>query len=228
VAFERIRFQDDDITNLIDNLEKGQGALLICSHLGNAELLRGLACFNRTGVSREVPVTSIIDINVTSNFNKTINELNSASGFRTINANSIGPETILILQERLKNGELVVIAGDRTSANSANAKNRFLMIPFLGKDAPFPYGTFLIESLLDVPSYAVFALRQKDVSFSSLFDLHVHKIPVDFHLEDGISRKDRVARIEEAAHFFAAYLEHYCKKYPYQWFNFFDFWAALV
>jgi predicted LPLAT superfamily acyltransferase len=186
--------------------------------LGNAELLRGLATFNRTGVSREVPVTSIVDFSVTAYFNRMLRELNPNSVLRVISANDIGPDTVIMLQERLAAGELVVIAGDRTSANT---RDKYFLFPFLGEDAPFAYGPFFLASLLDVPTYFVFALRRGDTSLASRYDMHVLRSAVSFEC----SRRERAGRVEELARSFAEKLEYYCKRHPYQWYNFYDFWA---
>jgi predicted LPLAT superfamily acyltransferase len=220
IPLERVHFQNDDIGNLMEGLEKGKGALLICSHLGNAELLRALAGFNRTGVSREIPVTSIVDFSVTAQFNRMLRELNPQSMTRLISANDIGPDTVILLEERLAAGELVVIAGDRTAEKT---RNNCFSIPFLGENAPFAYGPFFLAALLKVPAYFVFALRQKDLSLSPQYDMHVHSC----HLSFDCSRKEREARIEELARLFALRLEYYCKQHPLQWYNFYDFWAEL-
>jgi predicted LPLAT superfamily acyltransferase len=218
IALKNICFQEDDCGDLMERLENGEGALLLCSHLGNAELLRALAGFNRTGVSRNIPVTSIVDFSVTGSFNRMLRELNPESMVRLIGAGGIGPETVIVLEERLEAGELVVIAGDRTSAHT---RNKYLSIPFLDENAPFAYGPFLLAGLLGVPAYFVFALRRKDLSLSSLYDLHVHKSPVNF----ACGRKEREDRIVETARLFVEKLEYYCKQHPLQWYNFYDFWA---
>ncbi|MDR1277354.1 MAG: hypothetical protein LBK02_01235 [Treponema sp.] len=217
VQLERVRFQDDDIGDLMDRLERKEGALLICSHLGNAELLRGLASFNRTGLSREIPVTSIVDFSVTAYFNRMLKELNHHLDLRVIGAGDIGPDTIILLQERLEQGGLVVIAGDRTSAKT---RDRYFLLPFLGREAPFAYGSFFLAALLNVPAYFVFALRRGDISLSSRYDMHVHKNGISFDCP----RREREGRVEELARSFAEYLEYYCKRHPYQWYNFYDFW----
>ncbi|GHV76897.1 hypothetical protein AGMMS49942_17180 [Spirochaetia bacterium] len=218
VLLRRIHFQDDDRSDLVGRLEKGEGALLICSHLGNVELLRALAKFNRTGVSRDIPVTSIVDFSVIPYFSRMLKEINPQSMTRLVSANDIGPDTVIFLQDRIAAGELVVIAGDRTSAHT---RDKYFLFPFLGEDAPFGYGPFFLTALLNAPTYFIFALRQKDVSLSSQYDMHVHKSPVSFDC----FRKERDSRIAELARLFAEYLETYCKQYPYQWYNFYNFWA---
>jgi predicted LPLAT superfamily acyltransferase len=175
VSLSRIHFQEDDITDLRARLQRNEGALLICSHLGNIELLRALADFNRTGVSKNIPVTSIVDFTVNAYFNRMLREVNPASAMHVISTGDIGPDTIILLQDRLAAGELVVITGDRTSAYT---RDKYFLFPFLGEDAPFGYGPFFLSALLNAPTYFVFALRQKDVSLSSQYNMHVHKSPV--------------------------------------------------
>jgi predicted LPLAT superfamily acyltransferase len=216
--FKKLHFMNDGIKELIDNLEKKKGAVLICSHLGNAELLRGLANFNLTGVSGNVRVTSLVNVSVTENFNRMLEELNPDSKLRLVSVNEITPYTVIGLQEKLALGELVVIAGDRTSAASPDA---VFMLPFLGEDAPFPRGVFILSSLLDAPVYTVFALRQGALSIKGEYGFYVHKNDIDFNC----SRQERKARIHKLAFLFAERLEYYCKKYPHQWYNFYDFWS---
>ncbi|MDR2069558.1 MAG: hypothetical protein LBP71_06785 [Spirochaetaceae bacterium] len=215
---DRVHFHDDDIRDLRDRLERGEGAFLICSHLGNAELLRALASFNRTGVSREIPVTSVVEGSVTAHFNRMLRELNPQSAVHTIDVQDFGPDTAVLLQDRLAAGELVVIAGDRTSINT---RDKYFLFPFLGENAPFAYGPFFLAALLKAPVYFVFALRRRDLSLKPEYDMLVRKSTVSFDCP----RKERGDRIRELARSFAASLEEYCKQYPYQWYNFYDFWA---
>jgi predicted LPLAT superfamily acyltransferase len=219
VSFKRIHFQDDDITELIPQLEHRQGAFLISSHLGNMEFIRGLAGYNRTGISREIPVNAIVDFTVTAHFNRMLRKLNPKAVTQIISARELGPQTVILLQEKIAAGELVVIAGDRTAANVGS---RYLSFPFLGDNAPFPYGPFLLAALSEAPVYAVFAMRQKDLSLLSHYTLHIHHSPVSFNCP----RSQRESRIKELANWYVSLLEQYCKKYPHQWYNFFDFWRT--
>jgi len=214
--FKDIHFQNDDIKELISGLEEGKGAFLIFSHLGNSELLRGLLFFDQTGVSRKISVTSIMDIKVTAYFIRMLKELNKQSSMDIISTEEIGPQTAVLLEERLTSGGLVAIAGDRTSAG--DGKN--IIIPFLGNETPFPSGAFYLASLMKSPVYFVFGLRQKDLSLMPKYNMHVHKSPISFDC----SRKERKERSTLLAHSFASFLESYCKKQPFQWYNFHDFW----
>ncbi|MCI1208879.1 MAG: hypothetical protein LKF96_05485 [Treponema sp.] len=218
VTLKNVEFQNDDIKLLIQQLDEGKGALLICSHLGNAELLRSLANYNRTGVSHPISVSSVIDISTTQNFNRMLKEINPESMMNIISSNDIGPETIIQLSQEIDHGGLVVIAGDRTSANT---RNRYLNQKFLGKTAQFAYGVYFLTALLNVPTYFVFALRKKPTGLFPRYTMYVHKSAVNFTC----SRKERENRIEKLCKEFTEKLEKYCILYPFQWYNFYNFWA---
>ncbi|MDR0494533.1 MAG: hypothetical protein LBG95_02745 [Treponema sp.] len=213
-----ICFQDDDIGKLIDDMENGRGMFVFASHLGNIELLRGLASFSRTGVARKVPVTAIFDMKVNKHFTRMINELNPESSLDIISAQDIGPHTAALLEEKLAAGEMITSTGDRTSSGRTT---RDFIIPFLETEALFSSGVFYLAALTGAPVYFIFALRQKDLCLAPKYDMHVHKSPLSF----GGGRKERNGQVSELAHSYAALLESYCKEKPFQWYNFYDFWS---
>ena len=217
--FKDILFHDDDIGELIRELEAGKGATLIFSHVGNTELLRGFLNMGQTGVSRKIPVVAIMDIKVNANFESMRKELSLQSNIDIISADEIGSHTLTIFEEKIAAGGLVLIAGDRTSLDGQNS-----MIPFLGKEAPFSSGIFSLTALINAPVYFVFGLRDRDLALKPKYHMYVHKSPLSFDC----SRKERLARSSLLARSFAALLETYCKEYPFQWYNFFDFWQKGV
>jgi predicted LPLAT superfamily acyltransferase len=219
VTLDEIEFQNDDIGELRAQLDSGKGAVLLVSHLGNAELLRSLASYNRTGLQHAVPIASIVDMKSTEGFNKMLKQLNPSSVMDIVNARDIGPETIVMLQNVIAQGGLVVVAGDRTSMTT---QNRSIMQPFLGTPAPFAYGAFFLVSLLSCPVYSVFALRIKDTGLFPKYRMYVNKFAVDF----SGSRKERQTKTAELCAEFARRLGSYCRMYPFQWYNFYDFWAV--
>jgi len=226
--FKNIHFQNDDVDELINELENGKGVFIITSHIGNIELLRGLASLNRTGISRKTPVTAVIDMKVSENFSRMMKELNPQSSFDIINAGEIGPYTAALLEDKLAAGEMVTIAGDRTAASSADGANsganghgNNLLIPFLGEEAPFSQGIFYLAALMKAPVYFVFALRRGDLSILPEYDMHVHKNTLSLEC----SRKERLNQSSLLARSFAELLESYCKQSPFQWYNFYNFWS---
>ncbi|MCK9171068.1 MAG: hypothetical protein M0P01_11705 [Treponema sp.] len=220
MSLDNINFQNDDAAVLKQQLMQGKGALLIGSHLGNIEMLRSLAVYNETGVGKSVPVTIIMELNSTAVFNRAMKEINPMVSLNLINSAEIGPDTICLLSDRLAAGGMVVITGDRTSAK---ARNRVIINKFLGKDAEFPYGTFVLACLLNVPVYFFFALREKDFMLKPKYNMYVKKSSVTF---EGCSRSEKESRIKELCRQYVFELQKHCIEYPFQWYNFYNFWAG--
>lgn len=216
-SFKDVSWQDDDVSDLVKNINGGKGTVILISHLGNAMMMKGLASLGESGTERKMSITTISDADISAGFNSLLNEINPGASFHIINSNDIGPETVLLLQERLEKGETVVIAGDRVSAHT----DRNIEIQFLGQKANFPYGVFLLAALLDCPLYFVNALRRKDFSLTPKYDMFVKKSGVSFDCP----RKERGRRIVKLAESYAENLERLCLLHPYQWYNFFDFWG---
>lgn len=215
--YDELVLHDDDLKELQNRLEEKKGALLIGSHLGNIELLRSLSSFGENGIKREVPVMTIMELKSTEQFNRTLQEVNPNVGFRVVDPSSIGPETIIEFQEQIENGGLVVITGDRTSARS---RNRIIRKKFLGKDADFPYGVFVMALLLKAPIYYLFGLRTKNAALNPKYNIFVEKSEVDLNCP----REKREEKLDELCGEFVGKLEKYCAKFPYQWYNFYNFW----
>jgi len=212
---KNIHYQDDDIEELIRDIEGGKGIVLVFSHLGNAELLRGLLSLGRTGLSRKIPLLAILDMKITAHFSRILRSLNPEWDMDVIGADDISPYTAVLLEEKIAAGGMFLVAADRTSV-----EGKTLKIPFLGATASFPSGIFYMTALTDAPVYFIFPLRRKVLSLKSEYDMHVHKSP---HSLNG-TKKERIKRSSYLAESFAAYLESYCKEQPFQWYNFYDFW----
>ena len=217
IKYENLIRHDDALQEMNGLLERGKGAYLIGSHLGNIELMRSLSSFCEIGVSKKISVTTIMSLKVTSQFNNTLKEINPDFETNIIDPDSIGPETIFLLQNEIENGGLVVITGDRTSSHSGK---RCIKHDFLGKTAEFPYGVFLIASLLKAPVFFAFGLRTKSAALFPKNNIFVEKAKTDFNC----GRAETKKRIEELCGEYVTTLEKYCIKYPNQWYNFFDFW----
>ena len=217
IKYKNIIKHDDALPELISLLENGKGAFLIGSHLGNLDLLRSLSSFCETGVSKKISVTTVMNMTVTKELNNTLKEINSDFETNIIDSDSVGPEAIFAMQEEIQNGGLVIILGDRTSAHS----ERSIKHDFLGKTANFPYGVFLIATLLKAPVYFVFGIRDKNNAILSKSHIFVEKSKIDFA---NCTDREAKAKIPELCDEYVTTLEKYCIKYPYQWYNFFDFW----
>ncbi|MBS1615586.1 MAG: lysophospholipid acyltransferase family protein [Bacteroidetes bacterium] len=109
----------------------------------------------------------------------------------------------------LRRGELICLHADRFRPG-----NRTFIHPFLGEDAHFPAGPFLLASKLRAPVCFVFALKETN--------FHYHYKSWAAKTYEG--RGDIGARcmLDD----FVRLLEQELHSAPDQWFNYYDFWQA--
>ena len=190
----------------------GRGALLIGSHLGNLEMTRALA--QSEGRAK---VNAVVYTEHARRFNELMQEANADFGVNLLQVAKLGPETALLLKEKIEQGELVVIVGDRTPPDEGS--KRVSRLPFFGETAPFAQGPFILASLLDCPVYLFFCLREEQagkVVYRIFFEPFAERVE--------LSRAERLVRLEAYMQQYAKRLEHYARMAPEQWFNFYDFW----
>ena len=206
LSYQSIRFRTELTMQQV--VSKGQGALLIGSHLGNLEVVRALA--TKTYFDK---ITGVFFTEHAQKFSEYLKQQNPEVAKRMVEVSDMGVDTAMRLQERIDQGELLVIVGDRTPVHS---KGRVEWVDFLGSPAPFPQGPFILASVLQCPVYLFFCWREGE-------DINVFVEP--FAERIGSNRRERAKAVSEAIKRYASRLEHYALKAPYQWFNFFHFWG---
>ena len=217
IPLQDIETQSDDLDMLVEQLDRGEGAFLICSHLGNMEMLRSLTGYGKIHTHRQFTVHPVVDFSGTSKFNALLYELNPDLMKVVVDANKIGVDSAVWMKEQIGQGNLVVIAGDRTSANSTD---RNVGVDFLGERACFPEGAFTLASILNAPIYFSFAIRKRDFDIRSPYEMHIVRAKTSFDCP----RKERPKRIEALVLEYVEILTKHCKRHPYQWYNFYNFW----
>ncbi|MBL4714031.1 MAG: lipid A biosynthesis acyltransferase [Alcanivorax sp.] len=188
-------------------LASGRGALLVGAHLGNLEVSRAIS-----EVRPEVRLNVLVHTHHAEKFNQLLNEVSGDARLSLIQVSSLNPATAIMLQQRIEQGELVVIMGDRVPLSGAARTTR---VPFLGAPAPFPQGPFILAALLRCPVLSLFCVRRGE-RFELTFN----------HLTDQVvlPRKQRDQELDRQVRRFVGDLERHCLAAPLQWFNFYDFW----
>jgi predicted LPLAT superfamily acyltransferase len=197
----------EDVAQLEHFRAGGRAVLFIGSHLGNLEALRAFG--DRV---QGMKVNALVFTRHSPKFNRVMAAASPRTFERLIQVDSLGPETVIALRERLADGEHVAIVADRVSVQH---KERSIAVPFLGRAAPFPVGPFVLASLLECPVYLVFCLK-----IDGRYRVFLEPFADPFVLP----RADRRRVLETAIARYAARLEAHCLLAPTQWFNFFDFW----
>jgi len=203
---DRIRFVGRDA---IDSMVKArQGALLVTAHMGCLEM-----CQASAESTPGMKLTVLVHTVHAQRFNRMLERLSPGRGISLMQVTEISPATAVLLAERVERGEFVAIAGDRVPIVAGRASA--VQVPFLGHEAPFPTGAYMLASLLKCPLYTVGCIRQDDtheVVFERLADRVV------------LPRGDRVGACAVYAAAFAQRIERQLARAPFEWFNFFSFW----
>jgi len=186
----------------------GQGAVLLGAHLGNFDALRALA--RRDGVV----VNVVMFTRHAERINGLLRRLDPAAEVRVLEMDPAVPDTALRLRACVQRGEFVALLGDRVGATG---RARIARASFLGRDATFPVGPFVLAAVLGCPVILIVGLRRGDGAYEVFVELLADRVPLAPRL--------RAASLPGLVRRYAGRLEAYCLRAPYQWFNFYDFWG---
>ena len=198
---------DFELLNYALSAQSG-GAVILVSHLGNFDL-----AISRSYMSPDKTFNVVMNTKHSQTYNQFREKMFHDEQIRFIDPDDITPLAMVDLSDRIGRGEILVIAADR--ASSVNNKST-VAVEFLGEDANFPIGPYVLAHLLDVPVYTLYAIVTKG------------KVLIDFKLfaqRIKLSRVDRGEALSSHAQTYANNLQQHCLQYPLQWYNFFDFWA---
>jgi predicted LPLAT superfamily acyltransferase len=202
---ENIRHVDPDAYAEVMSSECG--GVFIGSHLGNLEALRALG-----GLKKGLTVNALVFTQHSLKFMQFLEEANPEAVKHIIQVDTLGPESVIRMQSKIEGREWIAMVADRTSIARAA---RSINCEFLGQTAQFPEGPFILASLLSCPVYFLFCLKK-----DGKYEVYLEKLADPLELPRATRQED----IEQAVKKFASLLEEHCLAFPYQWYNFFDFW----
>lgn len=193
---------------LLDLLEQKRGALVLSGHIGNLEICRALA--NLRG---HIRLNILVHTKHAEKFNRLLGGAD-ADTIRLIQVTELNPAVAILLQEKVERGEFVVMVGDRTPVQGS----RTVRASFLGEEAEFPQGPYLLASLLRCPVYTLFCFA-KDGRYQIHFEPFAESIRIPR------AEPQRTEALTGLARRYAERLESFCRAAPLQWFNFYPYWA---
>ena len=205
---KRVQVGFPDHAMLSRAVSAGRGVLLLSAHLGNLELARAL--------SVHIPGLKVNALVYTSNarkLNAMLQETSEDYALRLIYVQEIGPDTALMLREKIAAGEVVVIVGDRTPVAD---RSTVVKAEFLGRPAPFAIGPYVLAHVLECPVFLFLCLQE-----GTGYRLHLEPFAEQIRLP----RRGRSAAAAAWAGRYAARLAEYAARFPLQWYNFYDFWG---
>lgn len=197
-----LSFEHEGINNIEDIVNAGKGGILLSAHLGNWEAAGHM-------LKR---VDSKINIVMYDGEEQQMKEyMDQFESKRSFNVILIKDDLTHIyeMSAALARNELICLHGDRFRPG-----NRTITRSFLGEDANFPAGPFILASKLKAPVSFVFALKETN--------LHYHYYSFPAKVYDGRGKEGMEKMLED----YVEALENMLKKYPEQWFNYYDFWKT--
>ena len=236
-------------------LERGEGVMLVGAHLGSFEALRASSHGRGVKVAMLMFEDNARLINATlAALAPSAPSMSSTPNLQSPPLCTIAlgkPGTMLQLRRWLDEGGVAGLLADRTlpaqgaDRGSRVDRSRLLWFDFLGQPARFSDGPFRLAAML----------RRKVVFMAGLYrggnryELHFVEL-ADFSADAAAepharpdaensdanplranplraSRAAQIdARVHEAMQRYVSLLETLCRESPYNWFNFFDFWAC--
>jgi predicted LPLAT superfamily acyltransferase len=195
---QKYTYEFDGEEKLKEVLDLGKGGILISAHMGNFDLAQ---YFFKGRVTK-----SSISIVITDQDHRKIKEYldrflkKDRAHFIIIKDDM---SHIFEINAALAQNRIICIAGDRY----LNI-NKCMEAELMGATAKFPMGPFHMATRLQTPVLFVYVLREP----KKHYHLYARRVEIDSADPQVLLNK------------FTDHLERVVKKYPLQWFNFYDFW----
>ncbi len=186
--------------HLVNLAEEKKGAILISAHVGNWDVAGNL--LKTTKLQAKINV-----VMYDGEHEKLKEYFDASTGGMHFNVIPLKNDLshIISIHKALSNGEFVCIHSDRFMGDAATVE-----LDFLDSKAKFPIGPFQIASKFAAPVCFVYNVKNKKFGYQ-------------------LSCSEPM-RVKENPEFFAkkfvSILEDMLKKYPEQWFNYFDFFKT--
>jgi predicted LPLAT superfamily acyltransferase len=242
----RIRFVGKE--PLDDMMARGQGGLFVTAHVGCLEMASASASANPDQRHR-LKLNVLVHTGHAQRFNRVLDRFRGGGGTQLLQVGDIGVATAVMLADKVRRGEFVAIAGDRISVSaprgngspestseptgeptsgttselthgpgrgSARQPTREVRVDFLGHPASLPVGPYVLAMLLQCPLYLLVCLREPGGHV-----IHFERLAERVCLP----RTERQLALTQYAALFARRLELLLASAPFEWFNFFPFWA---
>lgn len=186
--YNKIIFDNKDDEKIFE-----KGVFVICSHLGNIDIMRAFL-----DKYPEKHVNAFLSKEQCKIFNNFIKQISVEKPVKTYAVEDIGIETAIEIKDKLSAGEIVFMAGDRTSKNSVNST-----FNFLNRKVQFPIGTFKFAEIMECPIVFACALKEQEK-----YRVYVQEISTQ--------------RVKTMQKEYIKFLEKHIPLAPFQFFHFYD------
>lgn len=203
-------YTSEGAEHLVDAFAGREGALVLSAHIGNIEV----SAAQHGGNAERVKKLHIVRFDAQGDHGRGLVAqlpeewrphfipVNRAEGFATL--------TVL---RALREGQIVAMMGDRL------IDDRTVTVDFLGAPCAFPAGPWMLAALARVPVIVAGCFKEGPDQYRL-----IASPPMRVQFDRARSREEQVQAWAQA---FADTLATWVRRYPDQYYNFFDAWAAL-
>ncbi len=200
-------YHHDGEEYLYEMANAGKGGIILGAHAGNWEIAGHLLSrLNR-------PVYVVIYDGERSNLKELIEETTGTKSFHVIPVKDNDMQHIYEIRNVLSEGNIVAMHGDRFRNGS-----KTYPCNFFERKAKFPLGPYYLASQFDVPFCFVHTMKETNTHY------HFYSTPLmRIKFKDP---KSKIEDIKSKTELYATELEKMIRKYPLQWFNYYNFWTT--
>lgn len=201
--FHRFEMTIHGLEHIKAQQASGKGCILLGAHLGSFELLRALAVHNK------MPFKILMYQDHNAMITKVFDSLNPNISSSVINL--ADSNAMLKMNECLAAGDMIGMLGDRHTES-----DKLVTCKLLDGEVDFPSGPITLATITNVPIIffcGVYCGNNK-------YEIHIEK----FSEPTQLPRSQRENYVKNTTQKYVDRIEYYVKKYPYNWFNFYDFW----
>lgn len=186
-------------------LEGDEGFVQLSSHIGNFEL---------AGYMLSPKPKSIYALVFGGETEEMMKNRERVLGLQDIHLIPVAEDMshVYTLNNALSEGNIVSMPGDRLFGSS-----KAICCNFFGVETEFPMGPFIMAASRKTPVLCIFVMKER------VYKYHVYVQPIT--LDEQQAKEPTRKRAEYLALQFAEKLERIVRKYPYQWFNYYEFFG---
>ena len=197
---ERFTYDFDGVELIENLLKEGKGGILLSAHVGNFEVSEFF--FDIVDADVVGKISLVTWDREHQKIKEYMERVTSKSNIKFILIRD-DMSHIFEIHQAISNGELVCFTGDRYIEGTKSLEEELM-----GAKAKFPLGPFLLASKLQVPVLFVYVMKEPKKHY------HLYARSTD------VKRGDAEGILKA----YTQNLEWILRKYPLQWFNYFDFW----
>lgn len=202
--FDRFKIDVHGETCIDVAIAQNKGAILLGAHVGSFDAMRCLAISQQ-----HLPLKILMYQDHNAMMSRALDVLNPELSRSVINLAE--PSALLKMKETLDEGGLIGMLGDRVLEDEKKVS-----CDFLGDVVDLPAGPFSLALMLGVPVVGFFGIYRGD----NHYEVH-HSLLYDGH---EVARDQRSGTVAKLTQEYVNGIEEMVRRYPYNWFNFYDYW----